>query len=41
MNQVKRKNEIITKLLTIESQTENSTWKAWLSQTIEFIKEDK
>lgn len=39
MNQAKRKNEIITKLLTIEGQTENSTWKAWLSQAIDFIKE--
>ena len=41
MNQEKHKNEIATKLMTIEGQTENSTWKAWLNQAIQYIKESK
>ena len=38
MNQDRRKNEILTKLMTMEGQVDNKTWKAWLKQTIDFIK---
>ena len=41
MDQEKRKNEILTKLMTIEGQTNNKTWQSWLSQVIDFIKEQK
>lgn len=41
MNQEKRKNEIITKLMTIEGETSDKTWKSWLTQAIEFIKGSK
>ena len=41
MNQDRRKNEITTKLLTMEGQTKNETWKAWLRQVIDFVKEQK
>lgn len=36
----KRRNEIITKLLTIRSSKQlDTTYKLWLDQTIQFIKE--
>lgn len=35
----KRRNEIITKLMTIRLSVE-PTYKKWLDQTIEFIKEE-
>lgn len=38
---IKRKNEIITKLVTIRSGSSSSTHRAWLTQAIEFIKEQK
>ena len=41
MNKDRYKNEILTKLLTIEGQVDNNTWKAWIRQTIDFIKEQK
>ena len=41
MNQDKRRNEILTKLNTIKSMTNDKVWNAWLDQAIEFIKESK
>lgn len=41
MNQEKRKNEILTKLLTIKGMTTDKVWEAWLEQTIDYIKEQK
>lgn len=41
MNQDRRKNEILTKLMTIEGQTDKNVWKAWLNQAIKYIKESK
>lgn len=41
MNQEKRRNEIMTKLLTMEGQVENTTWKAWLRQAIDYMKEQR
>lgn len=41
MNQEKRKNEIVTKLLTMKGQAKNDTWKSWLAQAIDFIKEQR
>lgn len=41
MKNDRQKNEILTKLLTIQNSIENKTWEAWLSQAIEFIKENK
>jgi hypothetical protein len=33
-----RRNEIVTKLLTMEKSLDNQTWKAWIRQTIDFIR---
>lgn len=41
MNQDRHKNEILTKLMTIEGQADNDVWKAWLNQAIKYIKESK
>ena len=38
---IKRKNEIVTKLVTIRDGASSSTHRAWLTQAIEFIKEQK
>ena len=39
MNEDKRKNEILSKLLTIKGMTTDKVWGAWLDQAIEYIKE--
>lgn len=41
MNQDKRRNEILTKLMTMEGQTKNKTWQSWIGQVVDFIKEQK
>ena len=41
MNQEKQRNEILTKLLTMEGQTDNKVWRSWLGQVIDFIKEQE
>lgn len=41
MNQDKRRNEIISKLMTIKGTTTNKVWNAWLDQAIEYIKESR
>lgn len=38
---IRRKNEIITKLETIKRNSRSTTYRAWLEQSIEFIKEQK
>ncbi len=37
----RRKNEIITKIITIKKSKIPEVYKEWLKQTIEFIKESK
>ena len=39
MNQEKRRNEILTKLMTIRGMTTDKVWESWLTQAIDFIKE--
>lgn len=41
MNKEKRKNEILSKLLTIKGMTTDKVWNAWLDQIIEYITEEK
>ena len=41
MNQDKRRNEIISKLMTIKGMTTDKVWDAWLDQAIDYIKEPK
>lgn len=41
MNKEKRKNEILSKLLTIKGMTTDKVWEAWLGQAIDYIKEAK
>lgn len=36
-----RKNEIITKLITIKKSSIPEVYREWLTQTIEFIKQSK
>lgn len=38
---IRRKNEIITKLETIKHSSRSTTYRTWLEQAIEFIKEQK
>ena len=41
MNKEMRKNEILTKLMTIEGQVDNNTWRSWIKQAMDYIKEQK
>ena len=37
----KRKNEIISKLMTIKGMTTDKVWESWLDKAINYIKEGK